>query len=156
MFSGAWIRMLYDALYMCFGSCQKFKVCSLLLYLTSSMQRSPWETDSSSSSQERPHILWKPNILHHVHTSPEFYPILNLTKPFLAQPSCFFKIHFNIVLFLKCFSAKCLLSVVVPCQNPVSISRLLHTYQITLNEKYLYCSNNLSESSWCEAFGKTL
>ena len=39
------------------GTREKFKVCSLLLYLSNSMQQSPWEIDSSSSSQESPRTL---------------------------------------------------------------------------------------------------
>ena len=42
------------------------------------MEQSPsWEANSSTASQETPHILWNPNIYYRIHKSPPRAPILH-------------------------------------------------------------------------------
>ena len=52
-----------------------------------------WETNSSSASQEIPHILWYPMVCYHIHKHLPPFPILRLMNPMHACPSHFLKIN---------------------------------------------------------------
>jgi hypothetical protein len=65
--------------------------------IISIQQTSSSETDSSSTSQEIPCILWDPKVHHSVHSLPLF-PITSQTNLVQNLPSCFFQIHFHIIL----------------------------------------------------------
>jgi hypothetical protein len=43
-----------------------------------------------------PCVLRNPKDHFHIHDSPQFFPILKLTRPVVALPSHFFKTHYNI------------------------------------------------------------
>ena len=61
-------------------------------------QSSSWEANSSSDSQEIPHILWNPNVHFHIHKHLPPVPILSLISPIHACIFQFLKIYFNIYL----------------------------------------------------------
>ena len=59
------------------------------------MDQSPsWEADSSSGSQEIPHILWNPYVHYRIHERPLPVPIPSLINPGHTCPSLFLKIIF--------------------------------------------------------------
>jgi hypothetical protein len=73
------------------------------------MKQSPsWEANTSSASQEIPHILWNPKVHYHIQNSSPHVPILNQMIQ-SARPSHFPTIHFNIVLHLRLGLSNCLL-----------------------------------------------
>ena len=55
------------------------------------------DADSSLASQEIARILWNLKVHYRIHNSPTLIPILRQINPSYPHPSCFFKIHFNIV-----------------------------------------------------------
>jgi len=68
-----------------------------LYFVTNCMEQSPWEAHSSSASQEIPGLLRNLKEHYHVHKSLPFANILNQMHPVHFCPSCFFKIHSNII-----------------------------------------------------------
>jgi hypothetical protein len=56
------------------------------------------EANSSSASQEIPHILWNLKIHDRVHNSLPLIPTFSQINPVHSVPSYFFKTHFNIML----------------------------------------------------------
>jgi hypothetical protein len=56
-----------------------------------------WEADSSSPSQNIPHILWNPKVYYHVYKCPLLDPVLSHMNPLHILPSYFFNIHFNLI-----------------------------------------------------------
>ena len=52
--------------------------------LTHSLERSPWEANWLSASQEIPHILWNPNVHNRTHKCPPLVPILSQINPIHA------------------------------------------------------------------------
>lgn len=77
-----------------FYFCNQWKWFSLLL--TYSMAHSPWKADSSSPSQEIPHLLQKWSILYCVHKGPPMISILSQMNPIHTLISCFFMIYITI------------------------------------------------------------
>jgi hypothetical protein len=60
-------------------------------------QRPSSEANSHSSSQEIPRLLWNPNVLYRFHNIPPLVPVLSQMNPLEIFPSCFPKIHSNII-----------------------------------------------------------
>jgi hypothetical protein len=60
--------------------------------LTNYMEQSPWKANSSSASQEVPHILCNPKDYYRIHKSPPLVPILSQINPAHALPTDLCKI----------------------------------------------------------------
>jgi len=61
-------------------------------------QSRSWEVNSSSASQEIPHIIWNAKVHSRVHQSLQLLPILGHINPLHTLQTDFFKIHRNIFL----------------------------------------------------------
>jgi hypothetical protein len=68
-----------------------------LSYLNSIGQRSSWEANGPSASQEIPSISWKLNVHYCIHNSPLLVPILRQINQVHFPPSHFWIIHWNIM-----------------------------------------------------------
>jgi hypothetical protein len=65
-----------------------------------------WEADSASDSQEICHILRNLKVHYHVNNSHLLVCMPTQINRVHARPSCFFKAHFNIILWSKSMSYK--------------------------------------------------
>jgi len=61
------------------------------------MDKSPWEANRFSASQEIPHIVCNPKAHYHIHKSRPSVPTVSQIKPVYDPLSNFLKIHFNIL-----------------------------------------------------------
>ena len=96
-------------------------------------QRSSWEANRFSASQEIPRILWNPKVHYHSHKCPSSVPILSQLDTVHTHTSHFLKIHLNIILPSTRESPKWPLFFKFPHQNPVYASPLPHTrFMLTL------------------------
>jgi hypothetical protein len=57
--------------------------------------------NSHSTSQEIPCLLWNPSVHYHVHKRPQLVPMLSHMNAVHTVPSCFPKLHFNIILVFR-------------------------------------------------------
>jgi hypothetical protein len=64
---------------------------------TNSMQRSPWQVNCFSASQEIPHILWDLAFHYGVHKSLPLVHIVIQINPLCGLSAYFYKLHFNII-----------------------------------------------------------
>ena len=91
------------------------------------MEQGPFSEANSSTARKVNHnISRKRNVLNRLHNSPPFVPILRQMSPVHFTLSCFFKIHFNIILPSLPRSSKLSLCFLFPRQNPLFIHILAH------------------------------
>jgi hypothetical protein len=63
------------------------------------MEQSPsWEAKSCSATPEITSIRTEPDVHYHIHNSPPLAVIQRQMNPVHTTASCFFNIHFNIIL----------------------------------------------------------
>jgi thiol-disulfide isomerase/thioredoxin len=106
---------------------------SVSLRLTDFMGQSPWEANSFSGSPEVPCILWNLNVHCHLHKSLPLVPILSQINPVHALRSCFYKIHFHVILPSMLASSMYMFPSGFPTtkkKTPVFISLLAYTCHI--------------------------
>jgi hypothetical protein len=91
------------------------------------MEQSPLRGNTSSASQEIPHILCNPNVHYRVHKSSPLICNLTQTNPVHASsPILFLIICFNIIVPSLPRSSKCCLLLGFPHQNPVHTFHVFH------------------------------
>jgi len=95
--------------------------------LIATMEQSPsWDANSSSASQEIPHISWNPKVHHSAHNSPPLDWVRPETNDSSPHPAILlFKIHFNITLPSALRYLKRFLYFSFPYQNPLGICSVL-------------------------------
>ena len=124
--------------------------------LTHSLEQRPsWEANSTSASQEPPHILQNPNFNYCVHNSPPLNPILSNGNPVHNLPFCFFKTNFNIILPSTTRSCKWSLYLKFSHHNPTCISYAVYVPHALLPNltsiSYTFLWWNLSIEDFCVA-----
>jgi len=103
------------------------KILLLIIELSNAKEQSPsWEANSSSATQEIPHILCDPKVYFCLHKSLPLVPILSQNNAIRPFPSHFLKIHFNIMLPSTPRASKWLLSLRFFHQTPACTSSIPH------------------------------
>jgi hypothetical protein len=122
-----------------------------MLLLSNSMEQSPsWETNSSSASQEIPHILCNPKVRYRIHKCPSSVPILSQINPIYASFH-FVKIHLNIILPSTPSLPRGLFLSGFPTNNPVYTSPLPHTCYMprpSHSSWFDHPNNRVSQQVW--------
>jgi len=124
--------------------------------LTYSLEQRPsWEVNSTSASQEHPHILQNPNFNYHVHNSPPLNPILGNSNPVHNLPICSFKTNFNIILPSTTRSCKWSLYLKFSHHNHTCTSSAVYVLHALLpnltSTSYTFLWWNLSIEDFCAA-----
>jgi hypothetical protein len=108
-----------------------------LLISHSTEKISSWETNRFSTSQEIPHILWKPKVHYYINKCTPPAPILNHINPVHASsnPTSWRSIllyypYYYIILPSTFGSSKWSLFLTLPHQNPVYTSTLPHMLRV--------------------------
>jgi hypothetical protein len=70
----------------------------LVCLQSNSMDYSPREANGRWASQEIPRLLWNPKVHYRVHKTPPLVPILRQVNSVHTLPSCFPKIHSDVIL----------------------------------------------------------
>ena len=112
------------------------------------MQQSlSWEANSSSASQEIPHILHNPKVHYHTQKRPLTLPILSQSNPVHSSPFRFLKIHFNNIFPCMPSSSNWSLSVSSSHQNPASTFHVYRTWNShTIKINIIMCLLDLQTS----------
>lgn len=101
------------------------------------------DAESSSTSQEIPRILLNLTIHYRVHMGSPLVPTLNSTP---HSQSCFFRIHFNIILISALLFPKWSLSFGISYQNLVCIYVLSHANCMFVSWQYNLTATTLSSA----------
>jgi hypothetical protein len=92
-----------------------------IFQLTDSMEKIPSGGAASRWATQKIHILCNTKVHHRVHKSPPLIPVLSQIDPVHTAPSCFSKIHFNIILLYIPGSSQWFLSFWISHQNAIGI-----------------------------------
>jgi hypothetical protein len=95
------------------------------------MEQSPsWEANSSSASEEIPHILWNLKA-HYCCLSRTFVPVLSQMTPVHALKCCFFQLHLTIKLLCNAYIFQVVFFLQFPpVKSYIHFSSVSHTYYI--------------------------
>jgi hypothetical protein len=87
-------------------------------------QKSYWEANKLSASQDTPRTLWNPKVRYRIHNSPSSAPILSHIDPVHFCQSQSLNIHYHITVSLMPGSSKWSYFLRFPHQNSVCITNL--------------------------------
>jgi len=117
-------------------------------------QNAPWEANSSSASQEIPHILRKLKVHYHIYESPPLLPVMSQINPIHAPSPISWKFIFlspiyvwviQVLFFPQVFSLE-------PCMHLSSTLCVPHALSIsfilTLSPKYVVRSADHEPNMW--------